>query len=215
MYSDTGAVILAHNAMMEKLNTRISTLNRLKSKLFDEANIDSLTGLYNRRYFDQNFKKEWRLASRNQQSISLLMIDIDYFKNYNDRYGHQMGDKCLIEVAEILAAALSRPADFVARYGGEEFIIVLPYTDAAGAEVVARLIHKLLGERKIPHEKSLVENQLTVSIGVAALIPGSDLSSSNLLEEADMALYQAKKSGRNRTSYAPSKDGNLKTDQAG
>ncbi|MBL1143248.1 MAG: diguanylate cyclase [Proteobacteria bacterium] len=201
MNSETGSIALAYNKVVSKLNRKISDLNILKEKLTKQAAVDSLTRLYNRRYFDDQFKKQYRLAYRLQQPISVIMIDIDYFKNYNDRYGHQMGDECLKRVAAVLSRSLSRPSDFAVRYGGEEFTIVLPNTDIGGVTVVAELIQAEVEERKIQHGGSRISEHLTLSLGVAWTIPIMSSNESKLLSCADEALYEAKNQGRNRVVY--------------
>ncbi len=160
------------------------------------ARIDSLTGLANRRKLDETIDSEWARARRNRQSLAMLVCDVDYFKNYNDLYGHQHGDLCLQQLAAILTAALHRDGDLAARYGGEEFVIVLPNTDACGARQLAEGLQEALRRAAIPHEASPYW-QLTMSIGVAACIPdGSDPGT--LFAEADRLLYLAKQRGRNQ-----------------
>lgn len=167
-------------------------------KLEQLSLLDPLTQLNNRRYFDMQMDKEWKRALRHQEVISLLMIDIDYFKLYNDRYGHDAGDKCLRSVATILKAALHRPTDIMARLGGEEFVALLPSVDQQGAEKIARVMRTLLWQAGIAHEASPVSDYVTMSIGVASVIPQSDTAPLCLLKVADMALYQAKNKGRDR-----------------
>ncbi len=159
---------------------------------------DDLTKIPNRRYGDRFLEREWKRAIREQIPLSLLMVDIDCFKLYNDYYGHQKGDECLQKIAQILSTTLRRPTDFVARYGGEEFLIVLPNTNVEGAEVVAQSIHRKLIEQPIPHHLSPVSPYQTVSMGIAVTIPQLNQSSHSLLLRADQALYRAKALGRNR-----------------
>ncbi|WP_457598506.1 GGDEF domain-containing protein [Hydrogenimonas sp.] len=171
------------NKMLEKLSTT-----------------DSLTGLYNRRIFEQNLKKYWKTALRERQPISMILCDIDHFKKINDTYGHQAGDKCLKEFAAILEKCISRPLDMVARYGGEEFIFVLPDTPLLGAITIANEIQSLLAERNAhPHTRI----KMTTSIGVSSMIPTEKRGSVTLLQEADKALYEAKAKGRNRIVVNP------------
>lgn len=173
---------LRHNAiMLEKLSAT-----------------DSLTSLANRRHFDSVLEREWLRALRNQSSISLIMIDIDLFKAYNDRYGHPMGDECLRLVASAIAHAANRPSDLSARYGGEEFACILPDTDLKGALVVAQKVLEFVRSLNIPHVSSTVADCVTVSAGAAALIPVEGRSASQLIEMADMSLYRAKLAGRNQ-----------------
>ncbi len=159
------------------------------------SNVDGLTGLYNRRYFDQRLALEVNRSARHASNIALLFLDIDHFKRYNDRLGHPQGDQCLRQVGVCLNTAITRKSDFVARYGGEEFVVVLPDSDMAGAKVVAQRIMSGLWRLDIPHPDSPVAPQVTVSIGIAA---GNSASARNLLTQADQALYQAKQQGRNR-----------------
>lgn len=160
------------------------------------ASMDALTGVANRRSFDEFFEGEWLRAIRSHTAISVLMIDVDQFKRYNDRYGHISGDNCLKEIARTIASCIHRPTDLVARYGGEEFIVVLPNTDAAGARSIAEQIRSSLEQRQIPHEDSS-QNVVTVSIGCATQIPQVRSLSTLLVKVADEALYQAKSAGRN------------------
>ncbi len=159
---------------------------------------DGLTGIQNRRMFDQYIDRAWHQAVREGKRLAVLLIDIDCFKDYNDRYGHQAGDECLRAVALTLSRGARRPLDFVARYGGEEFAIVL--YDASReyvAEVLTR-IQRSVAELNIPHEASRVASRLTVSIGAAFVLPGSSRSPEGLIQLADEALYSAKEQGRNR-----------------
>jgi diguanylate cyclase (GGDEF)-like protein/PAS domain S-box-containing protein len=160
------------------------------------ASIDALTGVANRRNFDEFFEGEWLRAIRSNAAISVLMIDVDHFKRYNDRYGHISGDNCLKDIARTIASCIHRPADLLARYGGEEFIVVLPNTDSAGARMIAEQIRNALEERQIPHEDSS-QSVVTVSIGCATQIPQPRSLSTLLVKIADEALYQAKSAGRN------------------
>jgi len=159
---------------------------------------DGLTGVANRRYFDQFLSNEWRRAIRNSSSVSLIMIDIDFFKAYNDIYGHLQGDDCLRRVAGEIQRTLKRSSDIVARYGGEEFAVVLPATDLKGAIKIAQLIHENIIALNIRHEGSTVMDCVTVSLGVASEIPKIDSKCDSLIKKADEALYKAKRSGRNR-----------------
>jgi len=161
---------------------------------------DGLTGICNRRYFDEMLQSEGKRASENSYPISLILMDIDCFKSYNDTYGHQGGDDCLRKVAEIIENELKRPGDFVARYGGEEFAIILPWTDQEGASHVAERIRTHVESLKIPHIGSEVKPYVTVSIGVATMIPSIFTDVSQLVEWADRALYTVKNTGRNRVS---------------
>ncbi len=165
------------------------------------AATDGLTGLANRRQFDTTLNQEWRRASRNRTPISLLLLDADFFKAYNDRYGHQRGDEVLRGVAACIRTALLRPVDIGARYGGEEFAVLLPDTDAAGASTIAERIRCAVTDLEIPHAASPTE-WATVSIGVSTAHPRHGQQAGLLVEEADRALYEAKRSGRNRVCVA-------------
>ena len=162
------------------------------------ARIDSLTGLPNRRTFDDVLDREWRRLARSNSPLSLILFDVDHFKLYNDTYGHGGGDLCLRQVAESAITALQRPADMVARYGGEEFAAILPDTGAAGAVAVAEGIREGIANLKVEHEKSSTAPHVTVSIGLVTDVPNLEHSPEILITRADRALYAAKAGGRNR-----------------
>jgi diguanylate cyclase (GGDEF)-like protein/PAS domain S-box-containing protein len=176
----------------------------LQRELQDLSFKDGLTGVANRRRFDTLLEVEWNAARRNQRPLALIMFDIDFFKQYNDRYGHIHGDDCLKRVAQTLKGGAARPRDFLARYGGEEFALVLPETDEKGAEhVAARCREALMGE-KIVHETSPVAPVVTVSSGVGSIVPSSEDDVVQFIEEVDKRLYRAKVGGRNAVvSRAP------------
>ncbi len=171
-------------------------------KMLDEvhklANTDSLTKVANRRQFDEYLYQEWLRLKRDRLPLSLILCDVDYFKLYNDTYGHQAGDHCLIQVAAAIQNCVRRSTDLVARYGGEEFVILLPNTSPEGAKVVAQLIQSKVQDLQIPHKTSRAHESITLSLGVATLIPAPELSKENLIALADEALYQAKQQGRNQ-----------------
>lgn len=173
-------------------------LKRYHDLLESQASTDGLTGIPNRRQFDTVLEREWRAAIRNGTPISLILTDVDCFKLYNDHYGHLKGDEVLRSVGQALAAGARRPSEIVARYGGEEFGCVLPETDLAGAEHVAGELLERVRVLQLPHEKSLVCGQVTLSMGVATLSPLLGQQSSELIERADAKLYEAKKNGRNQ-----------------
>lgn len=162
------------------------------------AYVDGLTGIANRRKFDQALQAEWRRCRRSRKPLSVMLLDIDYFKQYNDHYGHQAGDACLQSVAKVLGDALARSHDLVARYGGEEFVCLLPECDAAGALYKARQLCRAVQALGLEHAGSKVAGTVTASIGVACQVPGGDNGPEALLQQADMHLYQAKAQGRNR-----------------
>ena len=173
-------------------------LKALNLSLYQMSMKDGLTGVMNRRWFDEAIGDEWQRARRERQPLSLIMIDIDFFKSYNDSLGHMAGDACLKKVAEALQGVLRRPADMVARYGGEEFVVLLPNTDAGGAARVAEDMRHRIEGLAIRHPTSEVAPCLTVSLGVASMMPAEASSSVQLMQAADEAMYQAKAQGRNR-----------------
>ena len=175
------------------------------------SNIDSLTGVANRRSFDSRFQEEFQRAQRHGGHLSVLMLDIDYFKEYNDTYGHQAGDTCLTVVANALKHCLQRGGDFVARYGGEEFSVVLPGSDHKAACTVAVALQEQVAMLGMPHASSQASSHLTVSIGVATVCPERDARAMDLLRAADVALYQAKRLGRNRVVSADALDSTVAT----
>ena len=189
--------ILSMRNSLVDLTNRLDDMNRELVRL---STVDALTGIANRRRFDEVLYKEWRRAMRRQYPISLLMCDIDYFKQYNDAQGHQAGDECIRNVARAIEESLKRPGDLVARYGGEEFAAVLPDTDFDGAQMVAEHVRSAVAELGIPHGRSSVASRVTLSVGAACMIPkrGSPAAGGELLEGADKALYAAKSAGRNR-----------------
>ncbi len=160
---------------------------------------DGLTGIANRRRLDEYLLHEWRRSQRLGRFLSLLMLDIDHFKLYNDNYGHSAGDECLKKIANTIEGSLTRPGDLAARYGGEEFACILPETDLKGAQFVADRIHRNLAELAIPHEYSPISSVVTISIGIATTIPDNANSLDHLVKNADEMLYEAKRSGRNKT----------------
>ncbi|PZO38867.1 MAG: hypothetical protein DCF19_15450 [Pseudanabaena frigida] len=162
------------------------------------ASLDYLTQVANRHQFDMLLKSEWLRLGREKQFLSLIMCDVDYFKIYNDTYGHQAGDLCLQKVAQAIQLSVKRPADLVSRYGGEEFAIVLPNTDVDGAIEVAKQIQQEIADTKLIHEGSAVSHYITMSLGIASMIPLGDISEDVLVSRADYALYEAKKQGRDR-----------------
>lgn len=164
--------------------------------------IDGLTGVANRRCFDERLETEWRRAARNGSPLALLMLDVDHFKRFNDRYGHQAGDDCLRRVACAIKGGLLRPGDLVARYGGEEFACILPGTDFEGALAVGAGIEHIVRGLQIEHAGSDVAGAVTVSVGVAASLPDGDADPARLLALADAQLYRAKHSGRGRACGA-------------
>lgn len=173
-------------------------LEKAKAELEHLSSSDVLTGLTNRRYFDSVLDKEWRTAIRNQTPVSLLFLDVDDFKTYNDNYGHQAGDVCLQQVAAVIRRNVHRSRDLCARYGGEEFVVLLPDTAQKSAFSIAETIRASIEMEKIPHSFSRAASHVTVSIGVASITPQKGTDQSLLIEMADQALYRAKELGRNQ-----------------
>ncbi len=173
-------------------------LEELNLKLQDLSSIYGLTGIANRRTLDDFLDREWKRAQRETKNLSLIMIDIDFFKLFNDTYGHQAGDDCLRSVAAVLQGLMRRPGDLVARYGGEEFVAVLPETGLFGATSLAESMSKAVSALSIKHKKSAISDHLTISIGVATIAPPPEKSYVDLIAAADLAMYKAKKAGRNR-----------------
>jgi len=167
------------------------------------ATLDGLTGIANRRSFDERLQHEWNRASRSHSPLSLIMADVDYFKRYNDSYGHQCGDECLKAVSAVFQRLAFRSSDLAARYGGEEFAVILPSTPEEGAREVAERIRAEVEVAALPHRDSEVASWVTLSLGVATMIPGADGHSNALVSRADRALYQAKESGRNQVFVIP------------
>lgn len=164
--------------------------------------VDGLTGVANRRYFDDALKKEWRRANRLNKPLSLIMVDIDFFKRFNDTYGHQAGDDCLKAVASVLSVCFRRAGDLVARYGGEEFTVIMPVTELKDAEMLAEKAREKIELLKIRHDRSETSEYVTISLGVASIIPDCKASEVDIVAAADGALYQAKHEGRNRAKAA-------------
>jgi diguanylate cyclase (GGDEF)-like protein len=191
----TGLCVLA--ALLTELlhlYGRVGETNRYLARL---ATTDGLTGVPNRRSFDETLAAEWRRMARDDDTLSLLMLDIDRFKRFNDRYGHLAGDGCLRAVATSIAASLQRPADVTARYGGEEFALILPATDESGAAIIAERVRDAVEALAIPHEHSEL-GQVTISVGAATVRPREGGEPQDLIDASDQALYRAKESGRNR-----------------
>jgi len=189
------------NPVIVKARVRIHIQLKRKTDLLDRiASIDGLTEIPNRRGFDATLEKEIRRAARDGSLLSLIMMDIDLFKAYNDLYGHAAGDACLRRVAKAVAADLKRGSDFAARYGGEEFAIILPGTGMAGAMRIAEAVRRAVAALNIPHAASDVAAHVSLSLGVATASVDQKTSPVDLITAADAALYQAKKSGRNRVT---------------
>ena len=195
--------------VLRKLQSDLMRLVRERTEQLEEANrklammsyIDAMTEVANRRSFDEEMTMEWRRSTRTRSHLSLLMVDIDGFKAFNDALGHQAGDHCLRDVARVISDCVRRAGDTVARYGGEEFVVLLPDTDGYGAAILAERIRSAIEQRNIAHP-AMLRGRLTVSIGVATMAGKETLEASTLVRAADAALYQAKRDGRNRVRVA-------------
>lgn len=181
------------------LTRKLAAANQELQRL---SSLDGLTGISNRRQFDETLDREWRRAIRARLGLTLMFCDVDFFKQYNDVYGHQAGDECLKNVARILVAQVKRPGDLVARYGGEEFAAILPDTDSKGAVLLGENMRRAVEADAIAHSGSSVAPVVTVSVGVAVARPKRGGDQSTLIQAADRALYAAKEQGRNRTCIA-------------
>ncbi|MDI3355049.1 diguanylate cyclase [Pseudomonas sp. UYIF39] len=187
------------NTTIVRARVRTHLTLKLQSDLLRSmALMDGLTGVANRRKFNEDILAAWRLCFREQKPLSLILVDVDYFKRYNDRYGHQAGDDCLKSVAQTLSETVRRPYDLVARYGGEEFACVLPNTVLSGAVEIAERMQERVRTLGIEHSASDVDRVVTISLGVATLTPTRDLEFQALIEAADKQLYEAKNAGRAR-----------------
>ncbi|MDR3012702.1 MAG: diguanylate cyclase [Chitinispirillales bacterium] len=191
------------NIIKLRIRTQIRSVNQIRT-IERLSMTDQLTEIPNRRSFDNRMNVEWRTSIRETSPIGILMLDIDRFKNYNDTYGHQQGDKVLYAVAKCIEKSLTRPRDFAARWGGEEFSALLPNTDLGGAEEVAERIRVNVEQLKIPCEKCPdgMASSVTISVGAASVIPDNDSSLDRFISLADNALYEAKRTGRNKVCLA-------------
>ncbi len=191
-------ILTAKIRAMERIVKMQGALERVNKQLEILSSIDPLTQVLNRRGLEEVLANSWQINERQKGELSVLMLDIDFFKPYNDNYGHPQGDKCLVQVASVLNETLNRSTDSLARYGGEEFVVVLPFTPTDGARFKAKeLIQSLLRE-KITHEFSSVLPYVTISVGIATQCPSNNIINANeLIKQADLALYRAKESGRN------------------
>ena len=187
-----------YDLLFRDLSISREELLRVNRQLKELVNIDALTKIANRRHFDETLHREWKQMVRTGQPLSLIMIDLDFFKEYNDAYGHQAGDECLQTVALMLNQQISRPSDLVARYGGEEFAVILPDTDAVGAHTIAKRLQTTIEKLAIVHDFSKVSDIITMSFGIASSYPNPAVTEAGLIRTADEALYEAKHSGRAR-----------------
>jgi diguanylate cyclase (GGDEF)-like protein len=201
------AEVESANRELTQIRQQLEEKNRLLERL---TTLDTLTGIANRRRFDEVLGQEWKRAARDSAPLSLIYCDIDFFKGYNDTYGHQAGDECLVRVSRVLAEAAHRPADLAARYGGEEFVILLVDTGPEGSAILAERMRASIEALRIAHRSSAIGAFLTASFGLASVVPRPGLRAEDLLDRADRALYMAKQRGRNRVVTAP-----LKPDRPG
>lgn len=202
-----GGYRVEHAARRQFLQVRLLSLKQHELELANHqlqelVDQDGLTGIANRRHFDKQLVAEWNRARRGGYPLSLLLIDLDFFKNYNDTYGHQAGDDCLIVVGSVLRAHTQRSGDVAARYGGEEFAMILPATDSADAEEIGWRVVRDIASYRIPHRASRAAEVVTASVGVASMVPSPLQTPRDLIARADEALYEAKGSGRNRVVVA-------------
>jgi diguanylate cyclase (GGDEF)-like protein len=192
---------------LQKINKALDLANkeldRANHQLISAANQDGLTQIANRRRFDEYFDQTWRQALRDRKILTLLLCDIDYFKLFNDTYGHVEGDRCLQRVAETLETVIERPMDLAARYGGEEFALILPNTNLQGGWIIAEKLLAAIEQLGIFHSSSPVSDRITLSIGIAGLLPTAKITAQTLLSATDIALYEAKKTGRARIVVNP------------
>ncbi|MFC3108485.1 diguanylate cyclase [Undibacterium arcticum] len=194
--------LLQRDAAYRALRESQQKLQESNLELQRLTNTDGLTGIANRRYFDEYMAAEWRRATREQTELSVLLIDVDNFKLYNDSYGHVAGDEVLRQVATTIDANSRRPADLTARFGGEEFAIILPSTSAGGVRLLGEKVRRAVEELVIRHAQSINRDWVTVSIGGATIVPQEGDLATRLIEAADLSLYSAKRSGKNRVVVA-------------
>jgi len=195
---------ILNESLENKVRARTEELEQANERLEQLSRVDSLTGLANRRFFDERLQEKWSRALTEREPLSIIMLDIDCFKQYNDNYGHIEGDSCLRRIATELANAISYGVGFVARYGGEEFVILLANTDANRATLIAEKIRKRIERLKIQHQFSKVNNIVTISLGVNTIDDCKDVTLEQFISEADQALYRAKEKGRNKVVHAKS-----------
>ena len=197
----SGVIQVSYLVGQASLLTKERELRAVNLELERQSMLDPLTGIPNRRYFSDAFDKEWKRALRKNEHLSILMVDLDFFKGINDAHGHVYGDHCLVEIAKAIGNELQRGVDVVARYGGEEFIVLLPDTDLEGAGAVAAGMQAAIARLNIVNKVSPFDGQLTVSIGIAATRPVSPMARGELIARADRELYRAKREGRNRICW--------------
>jgi diguanylate cyclase (GGDEF)-like protein len=193
-------ILRAKIRAMERIADMRRQLNQLNDELTELSQHDSLTGLFNRRVFEEKAESAWQRTTRFREPLTLLLLDIDFFKPYNDYYGHVEGDECIRKVAQALQKALNRPGDLVARYGGEEFICLLPNTDAQGAKHIGEQLRKMVRDLCLEHRSSQIDKYVTISIGANVVRYTTGINLSEQITLADKALYESKRSGRNKVT---------------
>lgn len=202
IYDDAGRLQGYEGFVQDITNRKQAEILQVRNlELHRLAMLDGLTQIPNRRQFDETLEREWQRSQREQTPLALLLCDVDFFKRYNDTYGHQAGDECLQKIAQVLQRSLKRPADLSARYGGEEFALILPNTPLEGAGCIAATIHEHVASLNLAHEQSPMQ-RVTLSIGIAKTIPSAAITPIQFIQQADAALYMAKSEGRNRTAIA-------------
>ena len=207
LFHQTQRLVKMSDRMQHSLNMLNAELQEHKEILSRMSYVDGLTSVANRRRFDECLDSEWKRALRDGSPLALIIIDLDYFKQFNDNYGHGAGDECLIQVAQALDRTVKRPGDLFARFGGEEFAVLLPKTDYDGALRVASKLQNSIEHLAIRHEYSAIAKFVTVSIGVALMVPRAENTLQQLIEEADKQLYAAKRAGRNQIQAKVVNDG--------
>lgn len=195
---ESGSPVGLETERVDEIGTLSRGINSFSRELQDMATTDSLTGLHNRHLMDSLIPGIWNIMSRDRSEITIILLDIDFFKKYNDTYGHQAGDKCLKELGFILKSSIKRSTDMIIRYGGEEFLLILPATALEGGLIIANKVQDLLQKKSLEHRSSEVSGHVTVSIGIASAFPNRENNLDLLIENADAALYESKESGRNR-----------------
>jgi diguanylate cyclase (GGDEF)-like protein len=189
--------VVREKNLEDLVTKRTYQLEEANQALVEMARRDSMTGVANHRHLMERLDEEWRRGIRARTHLSVVMCDIDFFKHYNDRYGHEAGNQCLSTIAQALTEALGRPGDLVARYGGDEFVMILSGSDADGARALAETLPDRIQETRIPHETSPIAEVVTISVGVSTAVPTQEASTGDLISAADAALYEAKNAGRN------------------
>ncbi|MBB6480556.1 sensor domain-containing diguanylate cyclase [Spirochaeta isovalerica] len=195
---ESGSPVSLDMNRVDEIGTLSRGINSFSNELRELATTDSLTGLNNRHLMDTLMPGIWNIMSRDRSEITIILMDIDYFKKYNDTYGHQAGDRCLKEVGAILKSSIRRSSDMVIRYGGEEFLLILPATPISGGLMIANKIQERLEKKSLEHKSSEIYRRVTMSLGISSGFPNSDNNLDQLIEQADSALYESKEAGRNR-----------------